>query len=313
MIGIRVDPADLPPGTSSTEIWISDWEFEAWVRSGKVGPETLVWMGADSGGEWRRAEDVDLYHLFRTEAPAPRQSLSLRDRLLPPRGFSALELLVMANLLVAGALLAVWRDKYSYELAMLMRSWHGKIEHFWDFWITFPTLFIHANAGHLFRNLLALAASAGAVEVFFGKRLTAVAYFVTGLMGALFSYYGHSRPPLSVGASGAIFGLGGVMTAFLFRFYPRFNERQRWKTRRIYAPLFLFLIPPSLFQADYWAHGGGFLMGILLGLMLPLSEEGEKLLEAERLEPAAEAAPLTPEKPEPASPADAGLGTTDRS
>jgi membrane associated rhomboid family serine protease len=286
LIGIRLDPESLPPGTDMSEIWISDYEFEMWVRSGRVGPDTFVWAGSDSGGEWRRADDLELFHLFRSEpVEAPRPTFSLRDRLMPARGFSALETLVMANVLVAGLLLGIWRGSYPYELAVLMRAWHRHVVHFWDLVLTLPTLFMHASAGHLFRNLLALIAAGGAVEVFFGRSRTWAAYLVTGLVGSAFSYYGHSRPPLSVGASGAIFGLGGVMTAFLFRFYPRFSERQRWKTRRIYAPLFLFLIPPSLFQADYYAHGGGFLMGILLGLWLPLAPEGERLIEASRDEP----------------------------
>jgi membrane associated rhomboid family serine protease len=285
VIGIRIDPQAVPGDATATEVWIADHDFESWVRAGKVGPATLVWAGPLSGGEWRRADDLELFHLFMAppvELKPP--AFSLRDRLFPARGFSAVETLVIANIIVAGALLGLWQSSYSYELATLMRSWHGKIRHFWDFGLTLPTLFIHANAGHLFRNLVALVASAGAVEVFFGRKKTWIAYLVTGFIGALFSYWGHSRPPLSVGASGAIFGLAGIMTAFLFRFYPRFSERQRWKTRRIYGPLFLFLIPPSLFQADYYAHGGGFMAGILVGLLLPLDPAGEELLGAEVVE-----------------------------
>jgi membrane associated rhomboid family serine protease len=279
VIGLRLEPHLLPADVTASEIWIADHDFEIWVRSGRVGPATLVWAGPLSGGEWRRADDLELFHLFQTPVVEVRPpAFSLRDRLFPLRGFSAVETLVVANLLVAGALLGLWKGSYSYELVTLMRSWHGKVQHVWDYVLMLPTLFIHANAGHLFRNLLALVASAGAVEVFFGRRNTWIAYLVTGFIGALFSYFGHSRPPLSVGASGAIFGLAGVMTAFLFRFYPRFSERQRWKTRRIYGPLFLFLIPPSLFQADYYAHGGGFMAGILVGLWLPLAPQGEALI-----------------------------------
>ena len=42
MIGLRW-PAP-PPGSEGvvTDLWIEEVEFEAWVRSGRIGPDTLV-------------------------------------------------------------------------------------------------------------------------------------------------------------------------------------------------------------------------------------------------------------------------------
>src|SRR5512140_2201055 len=93
VIGIRFVP-DEAPSTSATEIWIDDFEFETWVRSGRVGPATLVWAGPLSQGEWRPAEDLEIYHLFQpaaVEPPPPEEPASLVDRLMPAHGFSAVE------------------------------------------------------------------------------------------------------------------------------------------------------------------------------------------------------------------------------
>ncbi len=209
--------------------------------------------------------------------PAPPEP-SLRDRLFPSRGFSAVEALCLVNVLVGAVLVAVWKGAYGRELVTAMRDWHEAVQAPWDVWRMTPTLFIHAGFGHLARNMLGLVAAGGAVEIFYGSRRTIAIYFLTGMTGAVFSYFGHMRPPLSVGASGAVFGLAGVTAAFLVRYYPRFTERQKWKTRRVYGPLFLLLVAPSLLQADYHAHVGGFLAGILLGLLLPLDDEGRKHL-----------------------------------
>ena len=92
MIGIRLAPESLPAGTTATEVWISDYEFELWVRSGQIGPDTMVWAGEQSGDEWRRAEDLEIYHLFQVEPKAElTREFSVRERLMPQRGFSAVE------------------------------------------------------------------------------------------------------------------------------------------------------------------------------------------------------------------------------
>lgn len=220
------------------------------------------------------------------DEPPPPPEPSLRERLFPSRGFSAVEALFLVNLLVGAALVAVWKGAYGSELVAAMRDWHDAVRAPWDSWRMVPTLFIHAGFGHLARNMAALVAAGGTVEIFYGSRRTVLIYFFTGMMGALFSFFGHASPPLSVGASGAIFGLAGVTASFLVRYYPRFSGRQKWKTRRVYGPLFLVLVAPSLFQADYHAHIGGFLAGILLGLLLPLDEEGKRHLHPSDFSPA---------------------------
>lgn len=279
MIGLRFPPGSLPDNFTATELWIPDEAFEPWVRDGRISPETLVWSADFGQATWRPAGELEVFYLFRPEPEPGPPPPGLADRLFPRSGFSGVELLLMSNILVAVGLLAVWQGGYGTELLTQLVHWHKQISRPWDFWRVVPTIFMHADAGHLMSNLVALLATGGAVEYFYGRRLTWFVYLTTGVMAAMFSYFGHARPPLSVGASGAIFGLAGVMVAFLFRFYRRFSRRQRWRTRRIYAPLALLLVLPAMVRADYYGHAGGFLTGILLGLWLPLDYRAEALLE----------------------------------
>lgn len=280
MIGLRYPPDRHPPNVTVTdsEIWIPDEAFEPWVREGIITEDTFVCSADFGGGVWRAAADLEVFHLFRPEPPTPPPPPGLSDRLFPPVGFSGVELLLLANIVVAFGLLGGWRGAYTIELVRLLNRWHDGIHHAWDFWRVLPTIFMHADAGHLMRNLAALLATGGAVEYFYGRRTTWIAYLVTGVMGAVFSYYGHARPPLSVGASGAIFGLAGVMAMFLVRYYRRFSPRQRWRARRIYGPLVILLVLPALIQADYYAHIGGFITGLLLGTWLPVGPVGAAVL-----------------------------------
>jgi rhomboid protease GluP len=91
---------------------------------------------------------------------------------------------------------------------------------------------------------------------------------VAGICGALFSLL-RPKEVLSVGASGAIMGLYGVILVFLLRYRARFTRRQRLKTTRIYLPLLGLALLPSIFQADLLSHVGGFLGGTLLALFVP--------------------------------------------
>jgi membrane associated rhomboid family serine protease len=283
MIGLRWVSDEGPGEPTTSVLWIEDHELEAWVRSGRIGPDTWVWAGPWSGGGWKRADDLEVYHLFRTEPqPDADRTISLRDTIFPARGLSATEALVLVNIGVSAVLLALWREGYTTELWQTMAYWWARLATDGQYWRWIPTLVIHADAGHLMRNLAALLVMTGGVEAFYGRLRTWLFYLVTGLAGAAVSFWGHGGPPLSVGASGAIFGLAGVLTGFLVRHARSFNERQRWKARRVYAPLILVLVPPSLFQADWQAHLGGYLAGVILGLVVSLGPAGRRLFGLEQ-------------------------------
>lgn len=216
----------------------------------------------------------------RTPAPEPGQEFGveqelrreprLRDVLFPPRGFSATEVLLAANILVAAALFLAWGSDYTSTLRAVTAGWWHDVGsgHAYGWWL--PTIFMHAGPGHLGRNMLALVAAAGAVEFLSGRRATLAAYLATGIGAAAVSYLGRASAPLSVGASGAIFGLLGCAVAFIVRRRRHFNYAQRWKVWRVYIPLFVLFFVPAIVNADVYAHAGGFVCGLLLGPWLPL-------------------------------------------
>ena len=146
-----------------------------------------------------------------------------------------------------------------------------------------PTLFLHVDAGHLSRNMVALLAAAGAVEFLAGGRSALAVYLLTGMAGAWASYVSHGAPPLSVGASGAIFGLLGSTLTFIVRRRAMFNYAQQWKVWRVHVPLFVLLFLPALVKADVSAHAGGFACGLLLGPWLPPHPRISRLAEDDPL------------------------------
>jgi membrane associated rhomboid family serine protease len=86
----------------------------------------------------------------------------------------------------------------------------------------FSAMFMHANLGHIFSNLLLLWVFGRAAEEFLGRKFFSSIYFITGigatlidhLISQLFSPL--AMKILSVGASGAI---AGVLGLFVIRYY----------------------------------------------------------------------------------------------
>jgi len=272
----------------SQELSFPEEEWEAWVSAGKVPADGLVFSLEMTGGLWRRADMLELYHFFRKAGEEERReaALGIKPAMpfvdLPPiafprRGFSATEILLGINLAVALLLILLWRQHYVERVFDLAWGFHSM---FVDGHLPLgfvATLFIHAGLKHLGANMLALVPSAAMVEYLHGRRVFLI-YLIGGLAGAIASFALKGHGPMSVGASGAIYALIGAFAAFVLRYHKRLPRWHRWRARRIYVPLIVLVTLPAIFQADWRAHTGGFVCGVLIGVLLPLGERGRKLL-----------------------------------
>jgi rhomboid protease GluP len=210
-------------------------------------------------------------------------AVGVREVLFPKKGISATELLLAANLAVAIVLLARLGPEYTAALRhWAFERWDDVHAHGAYGWFL-PTLFLHAGAGHLSSNLIALVAAAGAVEFLMGAAWAIAIYWITGMGAAWISYTGHGGPPLSIGASGAIMGLVGCTVSFIIRRRRAFNYAQRWKVWRVYIPLFMLVFLPTLVHADVHAHTGGFLCGFVLGVFAPPHQRVARLAAVDSL------------------------------
>ncbi len=128
-----------------------------------------------------------------------------------------------------------------------------------------PTSFLH-----LFFNMYALYYAGTLVERLYGPRLMLVFYVLCGIAGSTMTFvFGDALG--GVGASGAIFGLFGVVLVAT-RFHRSMLDRQ-WSA---IASQIGFLIVLNLviglvgaLNIDNFAHIGGLLAGLWLGLIIP--------------------------------------------
>ena len=131
-----------------------------------------------------------------------------------------------------------------------------------DWWRVVTSGFLHASGAHLFGNLVALLILGGVLSVSVGP-LRMLLLYAAGLLGSAFSVLAFDPSSLTVGASGAIFGLaGGALLV-------------GWRQRRILLLLFAAawiayslsstLFVPGISQAG---HLGGLVFGAVAGALL---------------------------------------------
>jgi len=136
----------------------------------------------------------------------------------------------------------------------------------WRLW-TVTLLHDPSNLLHLLFNMYALYLAGPVVERLYGSTMTVVFYLVCALGGSLGSFgFGSAAP--SVGASGAIFGLFGIVLIATRAHHPALDRTSRNFVTQL-GTILLINVAFGIAAAGYidnFAHIGGFVTGALLGI-----------------------------------------------
>jgi rhomboid protease GluP len=142
--------------------------------------------------------------------------------------------------------------------------WNGEV------WRLFTAMFVHANIVHIFGNMLFLLIFGLRAEDMFNIREYLLIYFLSGLSGGFLTLILGPSGIVSIGASGAIFGvLGATMI------YARRSIGQSIVSALIYV-FFLFIINLGP-DVNWLAHLGGLGAGLLIGYALGSSRRIPKV------------------------------------
>lgn len=153
---------------------------------------------------------------------------------------------------------ALWLDRESIQQGQLYR-------------LASVTL-VHGGFLHLVLNMYALWIVGPIVESIWGSRLFAMFYVLTALGASTASFLMSDGP--AVGASGAIFGLVGVVLAGTRAHDPVLDRRARALVPQlgmfvIINLAFGFLSTAGGLRIDNAAHVGGLIAGLWLGFIVP--------------------------------------------
>lgn len=133
-------------------------------------------------------------------------------------------------------------------------------------------IFLHAGLLHIALNMYALKSLGSLIERIYGTAKFALIYFISGLMGSIFSF-ALSGASISVGASGAIFGLLGSAAVYGFKMKNRIGRNF---LSSVFQVIFInLLIGFSVSYIDNSAHIGGLVGGLLTTAIIELSRKEE--------------------------------------
>lgn len=171
-------------------------------------------------------------------------------------------------------------------------NYYIQVRHEW--WRFVTPMFLHVNLLHLMVNMYSLWIVGPYVEKLYGSAKFVMFWVLTGVAGVVASYL-TVRPRMSVGpvarfifkttddpsagASGALFGLVGVLFVFGIKFRHELPEG----FRRAFGTGLLPMIMLNLFIGymgrgfiDNAAHLGGLVSGALLALVIDYRRPGER-------------------------------------
>lgn len=136
------------------------------------------------------------------------------------------------------------------------------------------SMFTHFGITHIFGNMVILIALGARIENIIGRLNYAIIYIVTGLAAAFASYinfFYNDIHAYSAGASGAIFGLLGVLVVIAI--YNKGRVRDLSLVNMLI--LFILTLADGLMSegVDNVAHAAGFIAGILAGVLLLLTNQ----------------------------------------
>ncbi|QHL88491.1 rhomboid family intramembrane serine protease [Nibribacter ruber] len=210
---------------------------------------------------------------------------------LPFEGFQVTPILMYLNVLVFVAMVAAGLGFISFE-ALDLLSWGANYRpavQEGDYWRLLTSVFLHGGIMHLFMNMYALLFIGLFLEPLLGRNRYVLLYLICGVAASLASMWWYEAQ-VSVGASGAIFGLYGFYLALLTtKVFPK-----DFKTSFL-TSIGLFIGFNLLYGLtggiDNAAHIGGLVTGFVLGYgyyflykdsLLPA--EGEELMEEDLVE-----------------------------
>jgi rhomboid protease GluP len=130
-------------------------------------------------------------------------------------------------------------------------------------WRVLSAVFLHASVMHIGMNMLSLVSLGRTLEPHFRSARFLLLYLVSGALGFCVTIWWRGDAARSVGASGAIFGLLGAFIGVLI-----IRRNPGWQRVFVSNLIMAFMIGYVFRNVDNAAHVGGFVAGLLLGLLL---------------------------------------------
>ena len=144
----------------------------------------------------------------------------------------------------------------------------------YEVWRLITYMFLHGSLLHLLVNMYSLYIIGTQIENYYGKAKYITIYIISGICGGLLSAIGIGSTSISVGASGALFGLLGALAYFGYNY--RLYLGNVLKTQIVPVIAVNLLIGFMVQGIDNFCHIGGLVSGIFLAMALGVEGKSKK-------------------------------------
>lgn len=187
----------------------------------------------------------------------------------PEYGFAATPVLIALNVLMF-VILAFYGSGffkfYNRDLVSLGALYEPLVRQ-GQWWRLFTCMFLHTGILHLFMNMASLYLTGMLLERITGSGKFLAGYLISGIVAAWVSLWWHEEPVVAAGASGAVFGLYGMLLALAV------SKLFDTSTKKMFLILLAGTAGYSLLMGflsegiDNSAHVGGLAAGLLIGFI----------------------------------------------
>lgn len=211
------------------------------------------------------------YRKYKAGTFKKESSLSFfKDMLIPNREHLVTPILINANLIVFAVLWFSGVDAITPSSQELLDWGANRREDTLngEWWRLVTSMFLHAGIGHLMLNMYGLIIASLFIEPILGRLNMLFLYFASGVCGSMASVFWYDNT-VSVGASGAIFGLLGAVLALLpTRTFPKEMRPPLFTMFGSYVLISLLMGLAG--GIDNAAHIGGLVSGATLSFLIYL-------------------------------------------
>ena len=214
-------------------------------------------------------KDIEYSKEMEEEDKKPTHKIEFKD-LYPQNNYLFTPLLIYSNFFVF-ILMALFGMNLLTPSIDTLIQWGGNIRHLTingQLWRLFTSVFLHGGVLHLLFNMYALLYVGSILEKIIGKNKFIFAYSISGIAASISSLMIHENV-VSVGASGAIFGLFGVLLPLLSSkeyTFPNISVKNLLSNVSIFV-LYNIMVGFTKSGIDNAAHIGGLLTGVIIGVL----------------------------------------------
>lgn len=213
-------------------------------------------------------EETRLKNFKRGKIKKDTDLKEMLDFFLPKEGFYITPILINLNLIVFIAMVMAGFGFVSFKGEDLL-NWganYGPVTTNGQWWRLLTNTFMHGGVMHILANMYGLMFVGFFLEPLLGKAKYLLLYLATGIFASVASIWWYEST-VSIGASGAIFGLYGFfLVALLLKVFPADFGKAFLASTLVFVGFNLLMGLTG--GIDNAAHIGGLVSGFLIGLVM---------------------------------------------